>query len=438
MEAQNNAPRVVVVGGGKIGLPLACMFARNGAYVTICDINPTLVDQINSGVDPHNEPEQEQFVKEGVACGRLRASTDTTEAARSADVIVVIVTALLTPDRDIDYGNLLAATAALAKGMKPGTIVSYETTLPVGGCRTVLAPALERSSGMTCGTDFHLVFSPERVKSRRIFQRLLETPKIVGGFDQAAADAGQAFYRKYLGAPVINVGSLEAAEFVKLSGMIYRDVNIALANELASYTEQVGLDIWPLIEATNTDGETNMLLPGIGVAGHCTPVYPYFLINAAARIGVQQRFAALARDINENQPHRTVMRLAGVLGDLNDKRIHILGHAFRPQVAEDAMTTSYPLRDALERRGATVTIEDPLFSADSLVKRGLTPGSTGDGRISAIILNTAHPEYSNPDFVKWRDQGIRAVVDGRNQWERSAAEAAGLVYIGIGVSELRQ
>jgi nucleotide sugar dehydrogenase len=287
---------------------------------------------------------------------------------------------------------------------------------------------------MRCGKDFHLVFSPERVKSRRVFERFLDTPKIVGGFDAAAAAAGEALYRDYLGAPVINVGTLEAAEFVKLSGMIYRDVNIALANELAGYAETVGLDIWPLIQAANTDGETNMLFPGIGVGGHCTPVYPYFLINSAARLGIKQQFAALARQINEDQPKRAVDRLAAALGTLQDKRVHILGHAFRPQVAEDAMTLSYALRDALEKQGAKVTIEDPLFDGNSLKQRGLSPGSLNDLSIEAIILNTAHPEYATPDFSAWRRQGIRAIVDGRNHWSKAAALGAGLLYIGVGVA----
>ncbi|MEA2975609.1 MAG: hypothetical protein QOF19_1129 [Alphaproteobacteria bacterium] len=434
MRDGGTSTRIVVIGGGKIGLPLACMFARHGAKVTVCDINPSLVDEINAGADPHKEPQQDRYVKESVECGNLRASADTTASVRDADAIVVIVPALLTSDRDIDYGNLLAATAALAKGMKRGVIVSYETTLPIGGARAVLAPALESGSGMRCGEDFHLVFSPERVKSRRIFERLLDTPKIVGGYNDAAAAAGEALYRDYLGAPVFNVGTLEAAEFVKLSGMIYRDVNIALANELAAYAETAGLDIWPLIHATNTDGETNMLLPGIGVGGHCTPVYPHFLINGAARLGIKQHFASLARQINEDQPKRTVGRLAAALGTLKDKRIHILGHAFRPQVAEDAMTLSYPLRDALESGGAKVTIEDPLFDATALARRGLCPGSMSDPHIEAIILNTAHPEYANPDFAAWRTRGIRAVVDGRNHWERATAVNAGLLYIGIGVS----
>lgn len=433
MGIENSGARVVVVGAGKIGLPLACMFARNGAVVTVSDTNPRIVDTINSGNDPHQEPEQACFVAEGVKSGRLRASTDTNTSVRDTDAIIVIVSALLTPSRDIDYTNLIAASTALARGMKRGAMVSYETTLPVGGCREVLLPVLERESGFRCGADFHLVFSPERVKSRHIFERLSDTPKIVGGFDATASKIGEAFYRRFLGAPVINVGTLEAAEFVKLAGMIYRDVNIALANDLAAYAESTGLDMWPLIEAANTDGETYMLSPGIGVGGHCTPVYPHFLINAAARAGVSQRAAALARDINDNQPRRTVQRLVKALGNLKDKRVHILGHAFRPQVPEDTMTPSYPLRDALEEEGAKVTIEDPLFDAQSLSKRGLKPGSISLGEISAVILNTAHLEYSSPDFHDWRAHGVRAVVDGRNLWRRRAVTAAGLIYIGVGV-----
>src|SRR5262249_32118508 len=156
----------------------------------------------------------------------------TSSEVAQADAVVILVSALLTAERDIDWGNLVNASAAVAKGLRKGMLVSYETTIPVGGCRGILAPILEKH-GLKGGTDFALVFSPERVKSRSIFAHLSHTPKVVGGIDAASARVGTAFYGRWLGAPVFEVESLEAAEFVKLAGMNYRDVNIALANELA-------------------------------------------------------------------------------------------------------------------------------------------------------------------------------------------------------------
>lgn len=430
------ATKIVVVGGGKMGLPLACMFAHRGAVVTVCDKNLNIVESINNGIDPHGEPEQDRYVRDGVAADRLRASTDTTGAVADADGVVVLVSAMLTPERDIDWGNLVAASTAVAKGLRKGTLVSYETTLPVGGCRGTLVPVLERS-GLKAGSDFPVVFSPERVKSRLVFARLSDTPKVVGGVDAASAAAGTDFYGRWLGAPVINVGTLEAAEFVKLSGMIYRDANIALANELATFAEAAGMDIWPILDAANTDGETYLLRPGIGVGGHCTPVYPYFIINGAARIGLKLELAARGRAINEDQPRRQVKRLELALDRLAGRRVHILGLAFRPQVPEDAYSPAVPLQAALREAGATVTIEDPLYSDATLKAKDFTPGRVERG-VDAVVLNTAHPEFASPDFAGWRASGVLAVLDGRAFWAPEKAAAAGLIYLGVGKPALGQ
>jgi nucleotide sugar dehydrogenase len=309
-------------------------------------------------------------------------------------------------------------------------LVSYETTLPIGGCRSTLVPVLE-SSGLKAGTDFFVVFSPERVKSRLVFAKLSETPKVVGGLDNASGVAGATFYERWLGAPVINVGSLEAAELVKLSGMIYRDVNIALVNELACIAEASGLDLWPILDAANTDGETYLLRPGIGVGGHCTPVYPHFLIRGAERLGIQASLASLGRAINEAQPARHVARLATALGGLAGKRVHILGLAFRPQVREDAYSPAVPLLRELQKAGATVTIEDPLYSDEELTAKGFAPHRIGKSRIDAVILNTAHPEFNDPNFAGWAASGVTAVLDGRAAWSTEKVKAAGLRYLGV-------
>jgi len=408
------------------------MFARRGAMVTVCDRNRFIVESINRGVDPHNEPEQTEYIRNGRATEHLHASENTSAEVAKADAVVILVSALLSSECDIDWSNLVNASNAVAKGLRKGALVSYETTVPIGGCRKTLIPVLE-SNGLKAGDDFAVVFSPERVKSRSIFARLGDTPKVVGGIDAASTAAGAAFYARWLGAPVIEVKSLEAAEFVKLAGMVYRDVNIALANELALLAEGLDIDIWPLLKAANTDGETALLQPGIGVGGHCTPVYPYFLINDAARRGLRQEMAALGRRINEQQPGRHIERLGAALGGLSRRQVHILGLAFRPQVPEDAYSPALALQKQLQIAGAIVTIEDPLYDDAALTKKGLTPGRIGDLCVDAVVLNTAHPEFARPDFAGWRANGVRAVLDGRACWSRRDAEAAGLIYIGVGV-----
>jgi len=412
------------------------MFAHRGAVVVVCDKNVRVVQCINEGRDPHNEPEGERYLREAVATGRLRASTNTTEEVAQSDAVVVLVSAMLTAEKGIDWANLASATQAIAKGLRKATLVSYETTVPVGGCRQYLLPILE-SSGLEGGRDFHLVFSPERVKSQLVFARLSKTPKVVGGIDAASAAAGQAFYGRWLGAPTINVGTLEAAEFVKLSGMIYRDVNIALANELARFAETAGLNIWPILDASDTDGETHLLRPGIGVGGHCTPVYPHFLIRGATLLGLRLELIELGRNINDLQPQKQIERLAQSLGGLAGRHVHILGLAFRPRVREDAYTTARSLQTALMNSGAKVTIEDPLYEPSELVEKGFAPGRVEDGGVDAVVLNTAHPEFQDVNFLDWRALGVKAVLDGRALWCPDKAMDAGLIYLGIGIAPRR-
>lgn len=423
---------VVVVGGGRMGLPLACVFADNGAATTVCDVNPTLVETLNAGRCPYEEPGLAELIRTVHDAGRFKASTDTPGAVAGADVIVVIVPAHLTPERDIDFAILQAASAAVGKGLRRGALVSYETTVSVRGTRQRLIPVLEKHSGLKAGDDFQVAFSPERVKANLVLSRLRETPKVVGGYDDASRKKAVAFYRKYLGAPVDDVGTIEAAELSKLVGMVYRDVNIALANELAAFCEAVGVDFELVRLASNKDGEANLLIPGIGVGGHCTPVYPYFLTREARRLGVPQRLPEIARSINDAQPGRHVQRLANSWKPLENKRVHILGLGFRPGVKVDTFSSAYALRAELTEQNAIVSLEDPFYSESEIERAGFAPARAGVDALDAVILNTAHAEFADADFESWRATGIEAVVDGRDLWNADAVQRAGLLYLGLG------
>jgi perosamine synthetase len=423
---------VAVVGAGKMGLPLACQFANRGAAVIACDINPSVVAAINAGECRIDEPGVPELLGAARDAGRLRATTDTSAAVAESDVVVVIVPALLTPQREVDTSIVEAASAAIAHTLRRGTMVSYETTLPVGGTRSVLLPILE-GSGLRAGEDFDLVFSPERVKSRHVLRHLTVNPKVVGGVTPQAAARAADFYATYLGAPVRNVGTLEAAEMVKLGGMVYRDVNIALANELARYAEAAGVDLTALIDVINTDGEAALLNPGVGVGGHCTPVYPYFLIRDAQRRGVPVTLAEQSRFINDDQANHAIALLEASWNTVRGRRALILGLAFRPQVKEHIFSTAFRLRDALVTRGADVCLHDPYYDEAEIRRQGFEPGSLRDSPVpEVVILNTAHPEYLKIDFAQLHRRGARVVVDGRTAWDAERVSAAGLHYIGIG------
>ena len=424
--------RINVVGGGRMGLPLACVLGRHGANVTVSDINHAIARAIDDGVCPYEEPGLPELMSELHRAGLLHGTTDTAKAASEADVIVVIVPAHLTPDRYIDLSILKEASADVGRGLKPGTLVIYETTVTVGGTRGSLIPILEKHSGLEAGADFHVAYSPERVKANLVLSRLETTPKIVGGLDQTSLQKAASVYREFLGAPVDEVGTIEAAEMTKLLGMLYRDVNIALVNELAAFCEMAGVDFDRVRSAANSDGEANLLVPGIGVGGHCTPVYPYFLTRESRRLGVTQIISEAAREINDRQPARQLDRLAAGWKSLVGQKVHILGLGFRPGVKVDTFSPAYALREHLVQVGAIVTLDDPHYTDAELAEAGFERGRAEASAV--VVLNTAHREFARPDFGAWRRAGVEAVLDGRNLWNQEEAERAGLLYFGIGRS----
>jgi nucleotide sugar dehydrogenase len=422
--------RITVVGGGRMGLPLASIFAKHGGTVVVSDIDGELVDSINRGDCLYDEPGLAELMRSLHPTGRLAATTSTREASANADAIVLIVPAHLTDAREIDFGILEAASAEVGKGLKKRTLVVYETTISVGGTRRKLIPVLEAHSGLKAGIDFLVAYSPERVKANAVLSRLEATPKVIGGFDAASSAKARVLYGDFLGAPIDDVGTLEAAEMTKLLGMLYRDVNIALANELSAFCELASVDFDRVRAAANRDGEANLLVPGIGVGGHCTPVYPYFLTSESRRLGMPQRISEAAREINDKQPERQLNRLAKAWRPLTGERVRILGLGFRPGVKVDTFSPAYTLRDELQKRGAVVSLTDPHYSDEELTAIGFTPATSG--KVAVVVLNTAHQEFANVDFAEWRRSGVEVVLDGRNLWRQADVEASGIIYFGIG------
>jgi nucleotide sugar dehydrogenase len=428
--------KVAVVGAGKMGLPLACQIASSGASVTACDKSSPVVEAINAGRMPFDEPGVGELLAELHRAGGIRAVTDVAEGVRGCDVAIVIIPVLLTPEKSADLSIMDEVTEQIAAVLAPGMLVSYETTLPVGTTRNHLRPILE-SSGLTAGTDFDLVFSPERVKSRLVMKHLSSVPKIVGGVSAWSARRGEEFYAKYLRAPVINVETLEAAEFAKLAGMIYRDVNIALANQLAGYAERAGLNFADVVRAANTDGESYLLTPGIGVGGHCTPVYPYFVLRDAERRDVPMTLAAGAREINDGQAAHALDRLEEAGLRLAGARILILGLGFRPEVKEHTLSPAFLIRDEAAKRQASVVLHDPLYSREEIARHGFVYQDLAEASLpEVVVLNTAHRAYADPDFAGWHARGVRYVVDGRNFWDANRVAGAGLAYFAPGAPTL--
>ena len=307
--------RIAVVGLGHIGLPLAVQYASRGHVVVGCDVDERIVSAINAGHSPHDdEAALVERVPELVADGRLRATSDDAEGVRTAEVVVVIVPVAVDAQREIEFGAIDAATRDIARGLQPGTLVVYETTLPVGTTRDRFGPMLEAGSGLTLDQNLFLAFSPERVLVGRVLLDLQRYPKIVGGTSAESTRRALAFYAAALaeGTEVREVANAETAEMTKLAETTYRDVNIALANEYARYAARRGIDVSEVIAAANSQPYSHIHTPGVGVGGHCIPVYPHFLFNTEPDL----RLPPLARAINEEMAGFAVGLLAERLGPL--------------------------------------------------------------------------------------------------------------------------
>jgi nucleotide sugar dehydrogenase len=368
-------------------------------------------------------------VPAAVASGGLRATTDTAAAVRGAEAVVVIVPVVVDDAREIDFDSIDSATRDIAAGLQPGTLVIYETTLPVGTTRNRFGPMLSQGSGLALEHDFYLAFSPERVLVGRVFLDLHRYPKIVGGTSEEGTRRAVEFYSQVLdeGTAVTATTNAETAEMTKLAETTYRDVNIALANEYARYAARHGIDVLEVIGAANSQPYSHIHAPGVGVGGHCIPVYPHFLFNGDPDL----RIPVLAREINEGMGAFAVTLAQERLGSLRDVPVLVLGIAYRADVREDAFSSAFRLRDELLAAGARVRGHDPYFAADHIASLGFEPydlAHPAEARIA--ILQAGHRVYAELDPATI--PGLQLFIDGRNALDPAAFAAAQVAYVGIG------
>jgi nucleotide sugar dehydrogenase len=422
--------RIAVVGLGHIGLPLAVQYASRGHDVIGCDTDAAIVGAINGGISPHDdEPALVERVPDLVRTGRLRATTDDAAGVGEAEVVVVIVPVAVDERREIDFGPIDAATREVARGLRPGTLVVYETTLPVGTTRDRFGPMLEAGSGLQLDRDLFLAFSPERVLVGRVLLDLHRYPKVVGGVSAEGTRRAVAFYEAVLeeGTEIRAVANAETAEMTKLAETTYRDVNIALANEYARYAAKRGIDVSEVIEAANSQPYSHIHAPGLGVGGHCIPVYPHFLFNAEPDL----RLPPLAREINDQMAAFAVGQLEQQLGSLSGAEVLVLGIAYRADVREDAFSSAFRLRDQLVAAGAVVHGHDPYFSSEHLAGLGFAPYDLASPTpVRAAVVQAPHAVYRTLDLTSI--PGLELLLDGRNALDPADVRAAGIAYAGIG------
>ena len=409
---------VVVVGMGKIGLPLAVQYARKGADVVGVDISNETIKLINSGKPPFPEEENlDSYLKTEVDKGKLIASSNLEESVKNADVIVVVIPLFVDENASPDFSGMDKVTAVIGKNLRPGTLICYETTLPIGTTRDRFTKKIIEESGLRVGQDFYVVFSPERVLTGRVFSDLRRYPKIVGGVTPACTVKGKAFYESVLDFDsredlekengVWALENAESAEFGKLAETTYRDVNIGLANEFASYAHKINVDIYKIIESANSQPFSHLHKPGISVGGHCIPIYPQFYMWSDK----EAKIVSAARSTNSSMPLSSISNLEHKLGSLESLKVLILGISYRPNVKETAFSGALELKRLLLERGAKVFATDPLYSNSEIEELGFLAWEKSEV-FDVVILHTDHDIFSKLEPSSF--EKLKAYVDGRN------------------------
>jgi UDP-N-acetyl-D-mannosaminuronic acid dehydrogenase len=403
---------VVVYGLGKMGLPLAAAYSEVAGNVIGVDVDPDVVETINAGgchVD--NEPELPALVAERVEAGALRATTDSRAAAAAAAIHVIIVPTPITDDEEPDLSILEAVVEDVATGLAPGDQVIVECTVPPRTCEEYVAPTLAERSGLD-REAFGVAFCPERTSSGRALEDIRGAyPKVVGGIDDEATRVCELLYGEITSNDVLPVADATTAEAVKLFEGLYRDVNIALANELGTLADDLGIDVTEAIDTANTQPFCDIHDPGPGVGGHCIPWYPHFVMSRVER---ETPLLRTAREVNDSMPAFTVEQLERELDaegiDLADARVLVLGITYRPGVKETRASPAIPIVSQLSAAGADVVAADPMVDPGEY---GATPVAVEDvteGEYDAAVMVTPHAEF---DAIDWTALDDLVVVDGR-------------------------
>ena len=349
--------KITVVGQGYVGLPLAIAAVNAGYTVYGLDINEEKINSLMNGISIIEDLTND-VLKESMNSKRYLPTTDIGVVADSG-IILICVPTPLSPDHKPDLAALTSAITTVGKNLKAGTLVIVESTIEPGTCRNILLPILIKESGLKA-SDFELVYSPERIDPTNKTWSINNTPKLVAGLTDSAANMAEVFYGKFVSI-ITKCSSLEIAETAKLLENSFRLVNISFINELAIFCQKIGVDISEVISAAATKPYGFMpFYPSVGVGGHCIPVDPIYLAHASQTVGATSRFIELADQINQEMPGYFVGRAEEKLGGLKNKSVLVVGVSYKPNVADVRETPVEVLIVGLKQKGAQVAWHDDL------------------------------------------------------------------------------
>lgn len=353
--------RLVVMGLGYVGLPLAQEAVRSGLETVGYDVSATVVDSLNAGRSHVDDLSDDDVA--AMLAGGFRATADPAVIG-DADAVVICVPTPLGPGGGPNLDAVRAAGATVSERLRPGSLVVLESTTWPGTTEDVLAPILEES-GLQAGVDFHLAFSPERIDPGNATYGFHNTPKVVGGLNDASADRAVALYSSMV-QEVVRAKGCREAEMSKLLENTYRHINIALVNEMVKFCRELDIDLWDAIAcASSKPFGFQAFYPGPGVGGHCIPIDPNYLSHhVRARLGYPFRFVELAQEVNNSMPRYVASRVAEMLNErglpIRGSAVLLLGVTYKAGIADLRESPAVPLADVLLRQGARLAYYDPF------------------------------------------------------------------------------
>ena len=360
---QNKTLSMGVCGLGYVGLPLAVDKAKHGFKTTGFDVQQEKVDMVNAGKNYIGDV-VDADLQELVASGMLKATTDFSEVC-NVDFIAICVPTPLDAHQQPDISYVRSSAEAIAKYLKKGTMVVLESTTYPGTTEELLKPILEKGSGLKCGEDFYLGFSPERVDPGNLVYKTSNTPKVVGAIGEDAMEVISMVYRAILDGDVHTVSSPAVAEMEKILENTYRNINIGLVNELAILCNKMGINIWEVIDAAKTKPYGfQAFYPGPGLGGHCIPLDPYYLSWKAREFGFHTSMIEASMMINDRMPEYTVERSGKILNRhkkaLNGAKVLVLGVAYKQDIDDYRESPAIHVIEEFHKTGANVDFYDPF------------------------------------------------------------------------------
>ena len=437
MKIQNK--KIAVFGLGNVGGPIAAAWLRAGVKVIGVDISKRLLQEILEGNSHKKEPLISNIFSKALKNRNLSLTTNGINASKNSQIKIIAVPVDL-KKKKISLKALTSACIDIAKGLKKGDAVLISPSLPPGTSANIVLPLLEKYSKLKGERDFYLIYNPERIFEGRALQDIENNyPAIVAGIGKKSMEFGEQLLENISKKGVIKINSIANAEAEKLFEGVYRDVNIALANELAEYSEKVGVDYWEARKAANSQPFCHLHYPGTGVGGLCIPVYPQFVIGSASKIGKRMKILEFARKTNDFMPKKCVNDALELLKKkkikIKGSKIAILGLGFRGEVSDSRLSPTYTVVSEFLKKGCQVAVHDPyIFNDKNLQVQVLL---TKDLNIvvkdaSLIFISTDHKMYSklnNKSLASAKKPLL--IFDGRNILNKKNLRNTSILTVGI-------